>query len=158
MNQGKSVNMNKVLLEDAEENLDWKDFLKWTESLLVRLKSDKVERRFFEMCLAGRVKFLRNGEIKVFSLKNPTTRNIFGDFLYSSSLQNFMKIVTAGNIDDKLKKEVTSRIVTRAIFSVLIFLVPTIVSLLFRLVPLTDDSKNQAVNGATWSDCWEAAK
>ena len=71
---------------------------------------------------------------------------------------DFMKIVTAGNIDDKLKKEVTSRIVTRAIFSVLIFLVPTIVSLLFRLVPLTDDSKNQAVNGATWSDCWEAAK
>jgi hypothetical protein len=68
------------------------------------------------------------------------------------------KIVTAGNIDDKLKKEVTNRIVTRVIFSVLIFLVPTIVSLLFRLVPLSDDNKNQVVSGATWSDCWEAAK
>ncbi len=66
------------------------------------------------------------------------------------------KIVTAGNIDDKLKKEVTSRIVTRVIFAVIIFLVPTIVGLLFRFVPV--DTTDSTLNGVTWKDCWDAAK
>ena len=42
------------------------------------------------------------------------------------------KIVTAGNIDDKLKKEVTGRITTRIIFAVIIFLVPTIIGIIFH--------------------------
>ena len=67
------------------------------------------------------------------------------------------KIVTAGNIDDKLKKEVTGRIVTRVIFAVLIFLVPTIVGLLFKLVPVKETDKNVQVQGATWNDCWKEA-
>ena len=66
------------------------------------------------------------------------------------------KIVTAGNIDDKLKKEVTNRIVTRVIFSVLIFLVPTIVGLIFRLIPISSDN-DATVVGATWADCWKQA-
>ena len=70
------------------------------------------------------------------------------------------KIVTAGNIDDKLKKEVTSKVVTRVIFAVLIFLVPTIVGLIFKLIPISDADKNVSVTGigGTWGDCWEAAK
>lgn len=68
------------------------------------------------------------------------------------------KIVTAGNIDDKLKKEVTGRIVTRVIFAVIIFLVPTIVSLIFKFVPVADSDKNTTIEGATWSDCWKEAK
>ena len=67
------------------------------------------------------------------------------------------KIVTAGNIDDKLKKEVTNKIVTRVIFAVLIFLVPTIVGLIFNLIPIKDSEKNTTINGATWNDCWRAA-
>ena len=68
------------------------------------------------------------------------------------------KIVTAGNIDDKLKKEVTGRIVTRVIFAVIIYLVPTIVGLLFRFVPLSDAQKSSStLNGATWKNCWEEA-
>ena len=66
------------------------------------------------------------------------------------------KIVTAGNIDDKLKKEVTNKVVTRVIFAVIIFLVPTIVGLIFRLIPV--DNKDATVNGATWGDCWDQAK
>ena len=66
------------------------------------------------------------------------------------------KIVTAGNIDDKLKKEVTSRIVTRVIFAVIIFLVPTIVGLIFRFVPVKDKN-NATLNNATWQNCWEEA-
>ena len=66
------------------------------------------------------------------------------------------KIVTAGNIDDKLKKEVTNRIVTRIVFAVIIFLVPTIVRLLFRFVPIPDKNTG-ALNGVTWQDCWDQA-
>ena len=65
------------------------------------------------------------------------------------------KIVIAGNIDDKLKKEVTNRVVTRVVFAVIIFLVPTIVGLIFKLIPVADT--NVTVNNATWSDCWKAA-
>ncbi len=65
------------------------------------------------------------------------------------------KIVTAGNIDDKLKKEVTGRITTRVIFAVIIFLIPTIVGIVFRWIPVVkDDIKGNTIDGATWGDCW----
>ena len=64
------------------------------------------------------------------------------------------KIVTAGNIDDKLKKEVTSKVVTRLIFAVLIFLVPTIIRLVFGVLPLPDNANTG--EGATWRSCWDA--
>ena len=64
------------------------------------------------------------------------------------------KIVTAGNIDDKLKKEVTSKVVTRIIFAILIFLVPTIIKLVFNLIPLPGDASGE---NATWRTCWENA-
>ena len=67
------------------------------------------------------------------------------------------KIVTAGNIDDKLKKEVTGKITSRVIFAVLIFLVPTIVRLLFGVLPVIKDKNNTVGdNDATWQTCWDA--
>ena len=68
------------------------------------------------------------------------------------------KIVTAGNIDDKLKKEVTNKVVTRIIFAVLIYLVPTIIGLIFRLIPIDQNDRDIKVGNATWNDCWKAAK
>ena len=74
------------------------------------------------------------------------------------SILDIAKIVTAGNIDDKLKKEVTGKITTRLIFAVIIFLVPTIVQLIFRFVPVKDVTINGDDNvKVTWSDCWDAA-
>ena len=70
-------------------------------------------------------------------------------------IRDLAKIVTAGNIDDKLKKEVTSKVVTRLIFAVLIFLVPTIVRLVFGVLPLPDNANTG--EGATWRDCWDRA-
>ena len=67
------------------------------------------------------------------------------------------KIVTAGNVDDKLKKEVTNKVATRIIFAVIIFLVPTIVRLLFKLIPVVnEESKDTNAVGATWQTCWDA--
>ncbi len=70
------------------------------------------------------------------------------------------KIVTAGNIDDKLKKEVKGRITTRLIFAVIIFLVPTIVRLIFDFSPVVSDDLNteSTLDGATWKTCWDAKK
>lgn len=63
------------------------------------------------------------------------------------------KIVTAGNLDDKMKKEVTNKIVTRIIFAVLIFLVPTVVRLVFTILPMPESDWN--VNNVSWKDCWD---
>ena len=65
------------------------------------------------------------------------------------------KIVIAGNIDDKLKKEVMGKVTTRLIYAVIIFLVPTIVRVIFRFVPV--DQKEGTVNGLTWQSCWDEA-
>ena len=68
------------------------------------------------------------------------------------------KIVTAGNAnDEKVKKEVTGKVVTRLIFAVLIFLVPTIIRLVFGLLPLPDGKSDVDMKGetATWKDCWD---
>ncbi len=76
------------------------------------------------------------------------------------SILDIAKIVTAGNIDDKLKKEVTGRITTRLIFAVIIFLIPSIVRLIFNVIPITaanGTDKDAQVEGATWGDCWDQA-
>ena len=65
------------------------------------------------------------------------------------------KIVTAGDIDDKLKKEVVNKIVARLVFAVLIFLVPTIIKFIFGVLPLPDNAN--AGQGGTWRTCWDLA-
>ncbi len=66
------------------------------------------------------------------------------------------KIVTAGNIDDKLKKEVTNKIITRLIYAIIIFLIPIIVSAIFNLLPkrVTDTT---SAGDASWYECWKEA-
>ncbi len=65
------------------------------------------------------------------------------------------KVVTAGDIDDKLKKEVVNKVVARLVFAVLIFLVPTIIKFIFGVLPLPNGQS--AGEGATWRTCWDAA-
>ena len=67
------------------------------------------------------------------------------------------KIVTAGNLDDKLKKEVGQKITTRLIYAIIIFLIPTIVSLLFRLLGNSTVIQSSDVNGCTWSEAYNQA-
>jgi len=72
------------------------------------------------------------------------------------------KIVTAGNLDDKMKKEVGNKIISRLIYAIVIFLIPTIVSLLFRIIGSTsvikdNENKNANAIGCSWSDAWDEA-
>ena len=62
------------------------------------------------------------------------------------SVVDIAKLVTAGNLDDKLKKEVTQRIISRIIYAIVIFLVPYIVSIIFKVVSST--------TGVTALSCW----
>ena len=66
------------------------------------------------------------------------------------------QIVTSGKLEDKEKKEVTSKVVSRIIFAVLIFLVPTIVRLVFGILPLPTTDGSNTGEGSTWRDCWDA--
>ena len=66
------------------------------------------------------------------------------------------KIVTAGNLDDKMKKEVGNKIVSRLIYALIIFLIPTIISLLFRILGKSTIIKggDSTAAGCTWSEAW----
>jgi len=63
------------------------------------------------------------------------------------------KVVTAGNIEDKMKKEVSQKVVTRVVYSIIIFLVPTLVNLFFSLLP---DKVTNSGSGyeADWWTCY----
>lgn len=66
------------------------------------------------------------------------------------------KIVTAGNLDDKIKKEVGNKIVTRLIYAVVIFLIPIIINAVFGLLPQNVKS-NTGLGNSSWYSCWRAA-
>ena len=69
------------------------------------------------------------------------------------------KVVTAGNIDDKMKKEVSQKVVTRVIYSIIIFLVPTLVNLFFSILPegVKTTSDGRTYDGNWWT-CYRNVK
>lgn len=68
------------------------------------------------------------------------------------------KIVTAGNLDDKMKKEVGSKIVTRLIYAVVIFLIPIIINAIFGMLPSKAiNNANGSGYDASWWECWKSA-
>ena len=66
------------------------------------------------------------------------------------------KIVTAGNLDDKMKKEVGNKLITRVIYAIVIFLIPIIVNAVFGLLPSRVTSNTGAGN-VSWWQCWKDA-
>ena len=67
------------------------------------------------------------------------------------------KIVTAGNLDDKMKKEVGNKVVTRLIYALVIFLIPILVNAVFGLLP-QNVKTNTGAGDSSWWSCWNAAK
>ena len=57
------------------------------------------------------------------------------------------KVATSGNVDDKLKKETSQKAVTRLIYAVVVFLVPTVVSLIFNMLSSTSSETFQSTQG-----------
>ncbi len=67
---------------------------------------------------------------------------------------DLVKVFT-GNLDDKSKKDTTSKIVKRIIYSIIIFLIPTIVNLVFgALVNASSREKNLSTDSMSWYECW----
>ena len=66
------------------------------------------------------------------------------------------KIVTAGNLDEKMKKEVGNKLITRIIYAVVIFMIPIIVSFIFRILPKSVQESTNA-GDASWWECWKEA-
>jgi propanediol dehydratase large subunit len=59
------------------------------------------------------------------------------------------------NTDYKVKKESTSNIVKRIIYALLFFLVPTLVSLLFKIL-IANNNPNDYGGGSTYNSNWAA--
>ena len=57
--------------------------------------------------------------------------------------------------DEKKTKEAQKMFTTRLIYAVVIFLIPTIITLLFNL--LDNPVFSSEVDGYTWVDCWRDA-
>lgn len=64
------------------------------------------------------------------------------------------KVVITSNNDEKEVKAATKKFTTRIIYAIVIFLIPTIVSLLFKLIP-SSVGANADFNGNNWKDCWD---
>ena len=73
-------------------------------------------------------------------------------------VMDLSKVVTAGGDDDKASKTALKRFGTRVIYAVVIFLIPTIISLIFNILP--SNVFGSGANGVdyTWKDCWDEAK
>lgn len=59
--------------------------------------------------------------------------------------------VVVGQADEKAKSEATNKIVKRIVYAIIIFLVPTLITYIFRIV-----EKNITNDGAatSWISCW----
>jgi len=64
------------------------------------------------------------------------------------------KVVTTSNNDEKEVKAATKKLTTRVIYAIVIFLIPTIVSLIFKLLP-SNIGAGADLNGNNWKDCWD---
>ncbi len=62
------------------------------------------------------------------------------------------KLLT-GSVDDKAKRDAFSKAAQRVIYAVIIFFIPTIITLIFRKIePMT--SKDSQATSTSWISCW----
>lgn len=110
MNKGVKENPNELLTKrfDIKEPT-LKDFYEWAEKILEDLTSDRVERRYFEIALMGRLHYKKDKEtgkeeIKVAFLEHPNTDNYFGEFIYRPTKSNMSKILKVREFNDESLK------------------------------------------------------
>ena len=67
---------------------------------------------------------------------------------------DFAKVIV-GQADDKAKKEATTKAVKRLIYAVIIFLVPTIVSMIFtKIGKSSTDTAHSGITATDYIRCW----
>lgn len=82
------------------------------------MKGDKVQRRFFEIALLGRL-FVdkKNKKIRVSSLSSPNSENYFGEFIYRPTKSNYSKLIKQGSFqDNSLKGQIAINEYKKGIF------------------------------------------
>ena len=68
---------------------------------------------------------------------------------------DLLKVLT-GNADDKAKSEAFSKAVKRMIYAVLVFLVPTILMIVFRKVEQVTSPRDKYGSPTSWIGCWNS--
>lgn len=117
MNKGRKDNVNKLLTTPAGNIKTLEEYYKWADDILDRLKSDKVERRYYEIALLGRLHVSNDNKIRVSTLQNPATSNLLGEFIYRPRETSFRKMVTEGTFyDDSLKVQIAFNDYNKGIF------------------------------------------
>lgn len=118
MNKGTKVNVNNLLTKSAKDVKTINDYYEWAENILGQLKGDKVQRRFFEIALLGRL-FVdkKSKKIRVSSLSSPNSSNYFGEFIYRPNRSNYAKLIRQGTfMDDSLKAQIAINEYAKSIF------------------------------------------
>lgn len=69
---------------------------------------------------------------------------------------DLFKVVSGGNVDEKAKKDAFDKIIKRALYAVIIFLIPSILNIiLLEIEPLTKDSNGTVTTTSTsYLGCW----
>lgn len=121
MNKGRKVNVNTLLSHKAENIKTMEDFYAWVNTILEDLKGNqedsvKVERRFFELALLGRL-YIVDGKPMVLSLKSPIMYNYFGNFIYKGNETTFRQLVNHPEFNDSsLKAQIAFNCYKKGIF------------------------------------------
>lgn len=109
MNKGRKENVNQLLKRDGKTIDNIRDFHTWADDILEELRGSKVERRWYELALLGRMHYdKKTNEVVVRSLVSPRSdTNLFSNFMYSPNRRAFSEMVTAGSFyDDSLKVQI----------------------------------------------------
>ena len=66
---------------------------------------------------------------------------------------DLFKVMT-GDADDKAKKEAFSKAVKRMIYAVIIFFIPTIITIIFRNIQSVSKDNKTSTDSTSWISCW----
>lgn len=62
--------------------------------------------------------------------------------------------VIVSNVDEKAKKDAFSKIVKRALFAIIIFFIPTIITIVFKQIENISRDEHTSTTSTSWIDCW----
>ena len=68
-------------------------------------------------------------------------------------IYDFAKVIV-GNALEKDKKEAINKVVKRLIYAIIVFLVPTIINLIFTKIEQISPTKDSNGNATSWVSCW----